>query len=255
MDLFLKDKVFIVTGGGAGIGGAITQTLIDEGAKVAVVARSAINPEVAKRFGDNFIHVVTELSDDAACQRAVAQTIEHFGRLDGLVNNAGVNDNVSLEHSVTEFRASLEKSLTHYFAMMHHALPHLRASKGAVVNIGSKTAWTGQGQTSGYCAANGARAALTREWAAALLEDGIRVNMVVPAEVMTPLYQRWIDSFDNSAEKLASITANIPLAKRMTTPEEIAAMAVFLLSSRSSHTTGQHIFVDGGYTHLDRSLT
>lgn len=255
MDLFLKDKVFIVTGGGAGIGGAITQTLIDEGAKVAVVARSAIHEDVAKRFGNHFIHVVTELSDDEACAGAVAKSIKYFGRLDGLVNNAGVNDNVSLEHSVADFRASLEKNLTHYFAMMHHALPHLRASKGAVVNIGSKTAWTGQGQTSGYCAANGARAALTREWAAALLDDGIRVNMVVPAEVMTPLYRRWIDSFENAQEKLDSIISKIPLEKRMTMPEEIAAMTVFLLSSRSSHTTGQQIFVDGGYTHLDRSLT
>lgn len=255
MDLFLKDKVFIVTGGGAGIGGAITQTLIDEGAKVAVVARSALSEEMAKRFGANAVLIPTELSDDAACERAVAETIKRFGRLDGLVNNAGVNDNVSLEHGVSDFRASLEKNLTHYFAMMHHALPHLRQTKGAVVNIGSKTAWTGQGQTSGYCAANGGRAALTREWAAALLADGIRVNMVVPAEVMTPLYRRWIDSFENAEEKLQSIVAKIPFEHRMTTPEEIAAMVVFLLSPRSSHTTGQHIFVDGGYTHLDRSLS
>lgn len=255
MDLFLKDKVFIVTGGGAGIGGAITQTLLDEGAKVAIVARSALSEETAKRFGVNAVLIPTELSDDAACERAVAETIKRFGRLDGLVNNAGVNDNVSLEHGVSDFRASLEKNLTHYFAMMHHALPHLRQTKGAVVNIGSKTAWTGQGQTSGYCAANGGRAALTREWAAALLADGIRVNMVVPAEVMTPLYRRWIDSFENAEEKLQSIVAKIPFEHRMTTPEEIAAMAVFLLSPRSSHTTGQHIFVDGGYTHLDRSLS
>lgn len=255
MDLFLKDKVFIVTGGGAGIGGAITQTLIDEGAKVAVVARSALSEEMAKRFGEGAVTIPTELSDEAACERAVAETIKRFGRLDGLVNNAGVNDNVSLEHGVSDFRASLEKNLTHYFAMMHHALPHLRQTKGAVVNIGSKTAWTGQGQTSGYCAANGGRAALTREWAAALLADGIRVNMVVPAEVMTPLYRRWIDSFENAEQKLESIVAKIPFEHRMTTPEEIAAMVVFLLSPRSSHTTGQHIFVDGGYTHLDRSLS
>ncbi|MDO4435461.1 MAG: SDR family oxidoreductase [Cardiobacteriaceae bacterium] len=255
MDLFLKDKVFIVTGGGAGIGGAISQTLLDEGAKVAIVARSPLSEETAKRFGERHYWIQTELSDEKACEHAVSETIKRFGRLDGLVNNAGVNDNVSLEHSVSDFRQSLEKNLTHYFAMMHYALPYLRESKGAVVNIGSKTAWTGQGQTSGYCAANGGRAALTREWAAALLSDGIRVNMVVPAEVMTPLYRRWIDSFENSEEKLQSIVSKIPLEKRMTTPEEIAAMSVFLLSPRSAHTTGQQIFVDGGYTHLDRSLT
>jgi len=97
--------------------------------------------------------------------------------------------------------------------------------------------------------------ALTREWAAELLPYGIRVNTVIPAEVMTPLYRSWLDTFPNPEEKLKNILAKIPLEKRMTTSEEIAAMVVFLISSRSSHTTGQHLFVDGGYVHLDRALT
>ena len=83
----------------------------------------------------------------------------------------------------------------------------------------------------------------------------MRVNAVIPAEVMTPLYTRWINSFENAEQKLADITAKIPLGQRMTTAEEIAAMVVFLLSEQSSHTTGQWVFVDGGYTHLDRALT
>jgi L-fucose dehydrogenase len=96
---------------------------------------------------------------------------------------------------------------------------------------------------------------LTREWAAELLDYGIRVNAVVPAEVMTPLYQQWLDSFPNPEAALRSVLAKIPLQKRMTTPEEIATMVVFLLSPRAGHITGQHIFVDGGYVHLDRALT
>ena len=96
---------------------------------------------------------------------------------------------------------------------------------------------------------------MTREWAAALVNDGIRVNAVIPAEVMTPLYERWIKTFKNPQEQLAKITANIPLGKRMTTVDEIANTVVFLLSDRASHTTGQHLYVDGGYTHLDRALT
>jgi L-fucose dehydrogenase len=81
------------------------------------------------------------------------------------------------------------------------------------------------------------------------------VNTVIPAEVMTPLYRQWLDTFPNSEEKLNTILAKIPLEKRMTTAEEIAATVVFLISPKSGHTTGQHIFVDGGYVHLDRALT
>jgi L-fucose dehydrogenase len=96
--------------------------------------------------------------------------------------------------------------------------------------------------------------ALTREWAVDLLEDGVRVNAVVPAEVMTPLYRQWLDTFPDPEAKLESIVTRIPLGKRMTTAEEIAAAVLFLLSARAGHITGQHLVVDGGYVHLDRAL-
>ncbi|MBC7683555.1 MAG: SDR family oxidoreductase, partial [Ferruginibacter sp.] len=176
-------------------------------------------------------------------------------RIDCLVNNAGINDSVGLVAGRDAFVASLHKNLTHYYVMAHYCVPHLKASRGAIVNISSKTALTGQGDTSGYTASKGAQLSLTREWAASLLNDGVRVNAVIPAEVMTPLYERWISSFPNADEKLRSITSKIPLGQRMTTSEEIARSTVFLLSDASSHTTGQWIFVDGGYTHLDRALS
>ncbi|HQY41866.1 MAG TPA: SDR family oxidoreductase, partial [Ferruginibacter sp.] len=121
-------------------------------------------------------------------------------------------------------------------------------------NIGSKTAETGQGKTSAYAAANGGRNALTREWAVELLQYGIRVNAVIVAECFTPLYESWIKTFSNSQEKLQQISSKIPLEKRMTTAKEIASMVAFLLSEKSSHTTGQLIHVDGGYVHLDRAI-
>ena len=258
MDLQLQDKVFIVTGGGAGIGGAISLTLAEEGAIPVIFGRSALKEDfqaaLSERTSD-FAFYQLDVTDEAAVASAIAATAERFGRIVGVVNNAGANDNVGLDASVDAFRASLETNLIHYFSMVHHALPHLKQSRGSIVNIGSKTAVTGQGQTSGYCAANGGRLALTRERAAALLNDGIRVNAVIPAEVMTPLYEKWINSFDNAAEKLANITAKIPLGKRMTTTNEIANTVVFLLSERSSHTTGEWLYVDGGYTHLDRALS
>ena len=187
---------------------------------------------------------------------AVEKVIAEFGRIDGVVNNAGVNDGVGLENGNYEsFIASLHKNLVHYFLIAHYALPELKKSKGAIVNIGSKTAETGQGGTSAYAASNGGRNALTREWAVELLPYGIRVNAVIVAECFTPLYETWIKTFDNHEEKLQQIIQKIPLENRMTTAEEIANMVAFLLSEKSSHTTAQLIHVDGGYTHLDRAIS
>src|SRR5579859_5138165 len=260
MDLELKDKVIIVTGGAKGIGAAIVRACAGEGAVPVIVDRDA---EAGRQLRNELWGkgmacglVTLELSTSEDCSGAVDQTLKTFGRLDALVNNAGRNDKVGLEEgSPAEYVASLQRNLVHYYSMAHYALPHLKRSRGSIVNIGSKTAVTGQGSTSGYASSKGAIMALTREWAAELLPYGIRVNTVIPAEVMTPLYRSWLDTFPHPEEKLKNILSKIPLEKRMTTSEEIAAMVVFLISSKSSHTTGQHLFVDGVYTHLDRALT
>ena len=260
MDLELKDKVVIVTGGAKGIGAAIVRTCAGEGAVPVIVDRdSDAGRNLQKELTDEGRScglLTAELSTSEDCSAAVDQTLATFGRLDGLVNNAGRNDKVGLEHgNPGEYVASLQRNLVHYYSMAHYALPHLKRTGGAIVNIGSKTAVTGQGGTSGYASAKGAIMALTREWAVELLPYNIRVNTILPAEVMTPLYREWLDTFPNPEEKLSAILAKIPLGKRMTTVDEIAAMATFLLSGKSGHTTGQHIFVDGGYSHLDRALT
>ncbi len=255
MDLQLKNKVIIVTGGAKGIGAGITRVLASEKAIPVVVGRDANdNDAIIQEIGTGYA-ITAELTHPEQCENAVKATIEKFGTIDGLVNNAGVNDGVGLEKGNYEaFIASLHRNVVHYYLMAHHALPELIKSNGAIVNIGSKVAETGQGNTSAYAAANGGRNALTREWAVELLKYGIRVNEVVVAECYTPLYEKWIKTLPNPEEKLRSITDKIPLGKRMTTAEEIANMVVFLLSNRSSHTTGQLIYVDGGYTHLDRAL-
>jgi L-fucose dehydrogenase len=258
MDLHLTDKVVIVTGGASGIGAAISLTLAEEGAIPVVFGKSPLTVEfeaALKALQPRFLFVQLELSDDAACGAAVARVAAQFGHIDGLVNNAGINDGIGLEAGRDAFVGSLNRNLVHYYSMAHYCVPHLKRSKGAIVNVSSKTAITGQGNTSGYTASKGAQLSLTREWAASLLEDGVRVNAVIPAEVMTPLYARWINSFDNPQARLEDITRKIPLGKRMTTAEEIARTTVFLLSDMSSHTTGQWVFVDGGYTHLDRALS
>jgi NAD(P)-dependent dehydrogenase (short-subunit alcohol dehydrogenase family) len=260
MELNLTNKVIIVTGGAKGIGAAIVKALAAEGAIPVVVGRNEednrkVVDEVVNSGGQAF-SVVAELQNPEQCEAAVAQVLAKYGQLDGLVNNAGVNDGVGLESgNYQAFIDSLHKNVVHYYLMAHHALPALKAAKGVILNIGSKVADTGQGGTSAYAASNGARNALTREWAVELLPYGIRVNAVIVAECFTPLYANWIQTFDDPEQQLKSIAQKIPLGNRMTTAEEIASTAVFLLSERSSHTTGQLVYVDGGYVHLDRALS
>jgi len=259
MNLNLQDKVIIVTGGSKGIGYGIVTALAEEGAIPVIIGRNKATilqaAENIKEKGSKISYAFAEMTNPDECVAAFEKVVAEFGRIDGLVNNVGVNDGVGLENgSYDGFIESLKRNVVHYYQMAQLSLPYLKKSKGAIVNIGSKTSLTGQGGTSGYAAANGARNALTREWAVELLPYSIRVNAVIVAECYTPLYDRWIKTFDNPEEKLASITKNIPLENRMTTAQEIADTVAFLLSDRSSHTTGQLLFVDGGYTHLDRSL-
>jgi L-fucose dehydrogenase len=259
MDLQLKDKVIIVTGGAKGIGEGIVRVLAAEGAITVMVGRNGNdNLKLVNELSSDIVEVfqvVAELSNPEENRKAVKEVIKKYGRIDGLVNNAGQNDGVGLEDgSYEKFMESLHKNLVHYYLMAHFVLPELKKQKGSIVNITSKTAETGQGNTSAYAASNGGRNALTREWAVELLPYGIRVNAIVVAECWTPQYAKWIQTLPDAQKKLKEIESKIPLGNRMTTPEEIANMTAFLLSERSSHTTGQLIHVDGGYVHLDRAL-
>ena len=256
MNLDLTDHVVVVTGGAKGIGAAIVRALVAEGARPAVIDRDPDAVAVLQRELPLAAAVVADLREPRVCQRVIDDIAQQTGRIDALVNNAGVNDGVGLEHGdPVRFRESLRTNLHHYYDLAHYALPHLKARHGSIVNIASKTAVTGQGNTSGYASAKGAILALTREWAVELLPYGMRVNAIVPAEVMTPLYRQWLDTFPDPAAKQAAILARIPLGTRMTSADEIASMACYLLSSRAAHITGQHLYVDGGYVHLDRAIT
>lgn len=257
MDLHLKDKAIIVTGGGSGIGGAISLELAAEGAVPVILARRAPDEGFLTRLttlSPRTIWIKADLSRDDDCTNAVAEARTRLGPIYGLVNNAGRNDGVGLDAGPAAFRASLDQNLMHYYTLLHLLQDDIKASCGAIVNISSKTAITGQGQTSAYVAAKAAQLGLTREWAAALAPWGVRVNAVIPAEVMTPMYAAWLKSFPDPEAQLATITARVPLGHRMTHDHEIAAAVTFALSPRSAHTTGQWLFVDGGYTHLDRAI-
>ena len=249
MDLALQDKVVLVTGGSKGIGERIVSSFVAEGARVANANRPGPEGEALQaELGENCFFIAADLCEVDSCRQAVEKTIERFGRIDVVVNNAGVNDSVGLDAGPAAFGESLQRNLIHYYAIVHYALDELKRSRGTIINIGSKVSVTGQGNTSGYAAAKGGINSLTREWAVDLAKDGIRVNAVIPAETWTPLYDKWLKTMPNPAEAKQQIEQSIPLGSRFTTAQEIANTVVFLASPRSSHTTGQIIFVDGGYT-------
>src|SRR5258705_3945214 len=215
MDLGLQEKIMLGRGGVRGIDFGIIEVLAGEGAIPIIDGRSEedniLALEKIKKMGAKAFQITAELSKPEECKKAVDLTLRQFGKIEGLVNNAGINDGVGLEQGNYErFIASLHQNLVHYYLMAHYALPSLRQSKGAIVNIGSKTAETGQGNTSAYAASNGGRNALTREWAVELLPYGIRVNSIIVAECYTPLYEKWINKFPNPGEKLKEIESKIP---------------------------------------------
>jgi L-fucose dehydrogenase len=260
MDLELANKTVVVTGAARGIGQAISRAFAAERAHLFLLDREAAEgralADELRAAGARVEFVAVELTDDDAVRRAFECVLAAApAGLDVLVNNAGGNDAVGLRHSPAEFVASLRRNLVHYFTCTHCALDALRRARGCIVNLGSKTAVTGQGGTSGYAAAKGAILGLTREWAVDLAAQGVRVNCVVPAEVITPMYQVWLDASPDPAGARARLEASVPLGRRTTLPAEVADAVVFLASARSAHTTGQIIFIDGGYVHLDRACT
>lgn len=259
MNLKLKNKIVIVTGGGSGIGQAIAESLSKENAIPVIVDKNekSINTTVRslESKGKKVLHFLADLTDYDQCKATVAFVQKKSLSIAGLVNNAGINDKIGLENGTTEdFVQSYYRNVVHYYTMAKLCLPLLKQGQGSIVNIGSKVSTTGQGGTSGYAAATGARNALTREWAVELIPFKIRVNSVLVAEAFTPLYKDWVSTFPDPKKKIREIEDKIPFEKRMTTPKEIANTVTFLLSEKSSHTTGQLIYVDGGYTHLDRVI-
>jgi len=260
MDLNLKGKIVLITGA-AGLKGSIGETILQnlaaEGAIPALIDRNQRGQkyiEELKEKGVDGLFVRTDVTQPEQIEAAIEAVVSRYQRIDAVINNVGVNDGVGLSASYEEFLDSLKLNMISYFLVVKYALPWLIKSKGNILNIGSKVALTGQGGTSGYAAAKGGVLALTREWAVDLIQHGIRSNAIIIAESWTPSYKIWIDTLDNAEAKLKSIVKKIPLENRMTTPQEIADLCLFTISERSSHTTGQFIFVDGGYVHLDRAL-
>ena len=251
MDLALKDKVVLITGGAKGIGAAIAQTVAQEGAIPVIVDRDQeaaekLRAELQERGSISYV-VIAELATAEACSGAVEQTLKKFARIDALVNNAGVNDGVGLEKGTPDqFVVSLQRNLLHYYHMAHYAVPHLKRAGGCIVSISSKTAVTGQGGTSGYVASKGAILALTRAMQVDYAPFGIRVNALLPGTIHTPFVEKYLrESYPNREDGLNQIRKR-QLTSELGKPEDVASAALFLASDESSFVMGTGLFVDGG---------
>ena len=264
MDTKLKDKIVLLTGGASGIGKSTIEQLVKEGAITIFIDKDKrkgdeLSEKLYRQGNNTHKFILADLTNDNACRLSVEETIDTYGRLDVLINNAGKNDRCDIDNtSPQQFRDSLERNLIHYYSMTHYAWPHLKQSRGNIVFVGSKVSLVGEGKTTAYAAAKGAINAMTRELATKSANEnlGIRVNCVLPGIVRTPLYDEYIiknwENFEIGNKELAK---NIPLGQRPTNSEEIANTIVFLASDLASHTTGQLLVPDGGYCHLDRSIT
>lgn len=259
MDLFLRDKVVIVTGGTKGIGQGIVRSMAEEDAIVVIVNRAGEEGPILEREltvrGKRALYVPAELSSIDECKHVIDETVRRFGRIDVIINNAGGNNQRDLLTPPDEFITGMLDNLIHYYALVHYAHDYLIQSKGNIVNIGSHVSITGQGHTSAYVAAKGAIDGLTREWAAYFCDKGVRVNCVVPGSVWTNSYVKWAKQFPDPEARRRLAEQKIPYGRRMTEISEFADLVVFIASGRAGHLTGEIIVCDGGYSRLDRALT
>lgn len=242
----LKDKVAIITGGDSGIGRAVAIAFAKEGADVAIVYLSEQRDaeETAagvRKYGREALLIPADVSVEVQCQDAIEKTVERFGRLDIVVNNAAVQyEQRDIEHiSAQQWEYTFRVNIFSYFYISKYAVPHLR--EGAVIiNTTSVTAYRGNQVLMDYSATKGAIVSFTRSLSQSLVKRGIRVNAVAPGPVWTPLIPA---SF--TAEEVSKFGQDIPF-ERPAQPVEIAPCYVFLASRESSFITGQVLHPNGG---------
>lgn len=247
----LQDKVAIVTGGGRGIGEAIVRAFHAEGARVVISDVTGDQAALAAELGDGATAVTADMRDDEAVRQMVASTLEAYGRLDILCNNAGLDGDVAPTADCTpaNFDHVMSVNLRGVFLGTHHALPALIASGGgSIINVSSAAGLVGIPGLSAYCASKAGVIGLTRAVALEYAEAGVRVNAICPGGVVTPLF---LELQEHAPEQAAAMTAALEQAtamRRMAQPVEIGPVAVFLASGESSFMTGAVLPIDGGYT-------
>ena len=247
-----KDRVVIVTGGSKGIGEGCARVFCSEGGLVSILSRGAeageaLARELCERGPGRAIYVPCDVSQHEQIAAAIERTVAEFGRLDCLINNAGWHPPAtSLEDtSIEDMERLMRLNYLSTFAASKYALPHLRKTKGTIINMSSMTAILGQHLASAYCATKAAQVGFTKGLAIELGPDGIRVNAILPSNIETPLMHEWASSLPDPASGLARM-GSLQVFGRLGTIEEMGRVALFLATEDSSFLTGQAIEAEGG---------
>jgi NAD(P)-dependent dehydrogenase (short-subunit alcohol dehydrogenase family) len=251
MNDMLKGKTMLVTGATSGIGAAIAKAAAAAGAKLLLSGRSAERGEAMRRAcGPDTVYVATDVAASGAADRLVGAAVAAFGRLDVVVNNAGIIFRGTVDQTTDEeWAQTMAVNVTAVFAVCRAAVRQMkRQGQGTIVNVGSDWSLVGGANAFAYCASKGAVAQMTRAMAIDHARDGIRVNCICPGDIDTPMLASMFeaDGISHTAG-LAQLGAGIPMG-RVGKPEEIAKAVVFLASDASSYMTGAMLSVDGGIT-------
>ncbi len=247
----LQGKVAVITGGSKGIGLGCARVFSKHGCTVVLAARGEQDGRAAEKelldAGGEALFVQCDVTSELDMRALIDTAVERIGRLDCLVNNAGWHPPAMSidETSVEDFEQLLRLNLTSTFMGCKFAVPHLRESRGSIINMSSEVALIGQAQAPSYVSTKGGQLGMTRGLALDLAADGVRVNAVCPAGVMTPLMQEWADTEYDPQAALEMVDSWHALG-RMATIEEIGEVCAFLASSEASFVTGQTICPDGG---------
>ena len=240
----LKGKIVIVTGAGSGIGAAATKKFLENGAKVVAsdLKVSNVEPVVEGFDKENYLLLATDVSDEQAVKDMIEKTVEHFGQIDVLVNNAGVyGENEFAETTTEEWNKLLGVDLNSVYFTSREAIPYLKKTKGNIVNVSSLSGLGGESMHPIYNTVKGAVTNLTRSLAINYGEFGIRVNAVCPIFVNTALTGKMMEN-ERTVEKVLD---RIPL-NRIAEPEDIAKVIYFLASDEAGFVSGVNLPVDGG---------
>jgi NAD(P)-dependent dehydrogenase (short-subunit alcohol dehydrogenase family) len=245
-------RVVIVTGGANGIGAGCVRVFCEEGGSAAILdidaaAGAALAAEIHAAGKGRAICMPCDVSDPPRLHRAIEQVVQHFGRIDCLICNAGIHPPaMSIDDaSIPDVEAVMRINFLSSFAAAKFAAPHLRRTRGTIIMMSSMTAVLGQEKSAAYAASKGAQLSLTKALALELGRDGVRVNAVLPSNVDTPLMRQWAATLDDPATALKRV-AQLQVLGRMAQPQEIGRVCLFLATEDSSFMTGQGIEVDGG---------
>jgi NAD(P)-dependent dehydrogenase (short-subunit alcohol dehydrogenase family) len=248
----LKDKVAIVTGSSKGIGEGIAKVFSKEGAKVVITCR---HDEEGQKMVDSIkalkgdaIFVKTDVTKSQDIQNMIDVCIKTFGKLDILVNNAGYHISKNAEEtSEQEWEFIQNTNLRSTFLCSKYAIPHLKKTKGNIVNISSMVGVVGQPNAAAYSATKGGQIAMTKNMAIDFAKDGIRVNVICPGWIATPLVEDWFVQQKDPQAARQYIYGQHPLG-RIGTIEECGYLAAFLVSDEAAFITGTVVNIDGGIT-------